>query len=216
LHRQKVTEMNAVVDHYTLGDLTGRIAEALSQAGKDLQHLKTDDLSAIDEFHIRGRSATLELANWMELTASCHVLDVGSGLGGPARTLAEVHGCRVIGIDLSAEFCVTARQLSRWVGLSDKVGFVEGDATSLPFEATSFDAAMTIHAAMNISAKGAVYSGVRRVLKPSRIFAAYDILQGEGGDIAYPVPWARDPSISRQNTTQPNPAKLGSSKPPPG
>ena len=192
--------MNAVVDHYTLGDLTDKIAAALRLAGKDLAHLETADLAAIDEFHIRGRSATLELAESMELTAGCHVLDIGSGLGGPARTLAEVHGCRVTGIDLSAEFCGTARQLSRWGGLSDKIGFVEGDATSLPFEAASFDAAMTIHVAMNIAAKGAMYSGARRVLKPGRIFAAYDILQGEGGEIAYPVPWARDPSISHLAT----------------
>jgi ubiquinone/menaquinone biosynthesis C-methylase UbiE len=188
--------MNAVVDHYGISDLTARIATALRDAGKDLAHLKTADLAAIDEFHVRGRSATLELAKRMELTTGGQVLDIGSGLGGPARTLAEIYGCRVTGIDLSPVFCETARQLSRWVGLNDKVDFVEGDATSLPFDPATFDAAMTIHVAMNIEAKSAIYSGARHALKPRRIFAVYDILQGEGGDIVFPVPWARDASIS--------------------
>jgi ubiquinone/menaquinone biosynthesis C-methylase UbiE len=192
--------MNAVVDHYGIRDLTGKIATALRAAGKDLAHLKTADLAAIDEFHVRGRSATLELAKGMELTAGCRVLDIGSGLGGPARTLAEVYGCRVTGIDLSPMFCETAQQLSRWVGLNEKVDFVEGDATALPYDAGTFDAAMTIHVAMNIEAKSAIYSNAHRILKPSRIFAVYDILQGEGGDVAYPVPWARDASISHLAT----------------
>jgi ubiquinone/menaquinone biosynthesis C-methylase UbiE len=106
----------------------------------------------------------------------------------------------VTGIDLSPAFCETARELSRWVGLNDEVDFVEGDATSLPFDAATFDAAMTIHVAMNIEAKSAIYSNARRALKPSRILAVYDILQGEGGDVAYPAPWARDASISHLAT----------------
>jgi len=136
----------------------------------------------------------------MEIGSGSHVLDIGSGLGGPARTLAEEYGCRVTGIDLSAEFCDTARQLSRWVGLSDRVSFSQGDATALPYDAGSFNAVMTIHVAMNIAAKDALYASARRVLKPGRIFAVYDILQGEGGAVAYPVPWARDSSISHLAT----------------
>src|SRR5690606_29033436 len=115
-------------------------------------------------------SATLQLARRMELTTGCHVLDIGSGLGGPARTLAEAHGCRVTGLDLSPDFCETARQLSRWVGLNDRCDFVEGDATALPFDAGTFDAAMTIHVGMNIEAKSANYSNAHRTMKPSRIF----------------------------------------------
>ena len=187
---------NAVERHYGISDLAGKIATSLRAAGKDLNRLATADLAAIDEFHIRGRKATIELASKMEIGPGSHVLDIGSGLGGPARTLAEEHGCRVTGIDLSAEFCDAAQQMSRWVGLSDKVAFVPGDATELPCEAGTFDAAMTMHVAMNIAAKDALYAGARRVLKRGRIFAVYDILQGEGGDVMYPVPWARDPSIS--------------------
>lgn len=189
-----------VEQHYNIGDLTSKIAAALQASGKDLSQLTTADLAPIDEFHVRGRNATLELADRLEVGPGYHVLDVGSGLGGPARTLAETHGCRVNGIDLSAAFCDTARELSRWVGLADKVGFSQGDATDLPHGAGVFDAAMTLHVAMNIARKDQVYAGVRRVLKPGRIFAIYDILQGEGGEAFYPVPWARDPSISHLAT----------------
>ena len=187
--------------HYASSEgLAKTIAERLRAAGKDLGQLTTADLSSLDEFHIRGRKATLELASRMEIGAGARVLDLGSGLGGPARTLAEVYGCSVTGIDLTQEFCSAAQELSRWVGLADKVSFAQGDATALPYAAASFDAAMTIHVAMNIAAKDALYAGAHRVLKPGRIFAIYDVLQGEGGEVVFPVPWARDPATSHLAT----------------
>jgi len=167
-----------------------------------LDQLTTADLAAVDEFHIRGRQATLELAERMNLTGGCQVLDIGSGLGGPARTLAETFGCRVTGIELTPDFCAAAAVISGWLALSDKVRFVHGDATDLPFEPDSFDAAMTIHAAMNIPAKDALYGSVTRVLKPGSRFVVYDVLQGEGGPVLNPVPWARDPSISHLATPE--------------
>ncbi len=190
-----------VEEHYSAtGGLTDIIAAELRAAGKDLTKLTTADLAPIDEFHIRGRKATVELAGKMEIGPSSLVLDVGSGLGGPARTLAELYQCHVTGVDLTSDFCAAANAMSHWVGLSDRVTFKQGDATALNFDAGSFDAAMTIHVAMNIAAKDAVYAGVRRVLKPGRIFAVYDVLQGEGGDVLFPVPWAREPSISHLAT----------------
>lgn len=181
-------------------DLAGRIREGLAAAGKDLERLTSADLAAVDEFHIRGRQATLELAGRMALERDSHVLDLGSGLGGPARTLAEAHGCRVTGIDLTRSFCEAATAMSGWLGLSGRVRFVHGDATRPPFPPASFDAAMTIHVAMNIAAKDALYAAAMRALKPGRIFAVYDVLQGEGGPVVFPVPWARTPSISHLAT----------------
>jgi ubiquinone/menaquinone biosynthesis C-methylase UbiE len=162
--------------------------------------LTTADLATIDEFHIRGRKATLELAAQMKLTAGSHVLDIGSGLGGPARTVAESYGCRMTGIDLTQAFCDAATAMSDWVGLGKHVSCKQGDATNLPFDDKIFDAAMTIHVAMNIAAKDKMYAEARRVVKPDGIFAVYDVLQGEGGDVLYPVPWAREPSISHLAT----------------
>ena len=182
------------------GNLAAQVREALIAAGKDLERLTNEDLAAIGEFHIRGRAATLELASRMELAPGCHVLDIGSGLGGPARTLAEKYGCRVTGVDLTRSFCEAATAMSAWVGLAGKVRFVHGDAASVGFEPASFDAAMTIHVAMNVAAKDALYAGARRALKPGRIFAVYDVLQGEGGPVLFPVPWAREPAISHLAT----------------
>lgn len=188
---------NEVALHYCgKPDLAGAIATGLATAGRDLEALTTGDLAAVDEFHIRGRTATLELAEQIGPDEKSHILDIGSGLGGPARTVAEAYGCHVTGIDLTQEFCDAATTLSDWVGLGDRVDFQQGDATALPFPDDRFDAAMTIHAAMNIPAKEILFQEARRVVKPGGTFVVYDVLQGEGGAVHFPVPWARDPSIS--------------------
>lgn len=195
--------VDRIVDHYAgTSDVAGAIAESLIRAGKDLGKLTTADLGTVDEFHIRGRQATLELARALRLTPQSHVLDIGSGLGGPARTLVEASGCQVTGIDLTQAFCDAATVLSQWVGLGGRVSFQQGDATELSFADGTFDAAMTIHVAMNIARKDRVYAEARRVLKRGGRFAIYDVLQGEGGDVLYPVPWAREPSISHLATPE--------------
>ena len=193
--------VDKVASHYSDGrNLATAIADSLRKVGKDIGKLTTADLGTVDEFHIRGRKATLELGKLLNLDASSRVLDIGSGLGGPARTLAETYGCRVTGIDLTQEFCDAAASLSTWVGLADRVAFQQGDATNLPFADGQFDAAVTIHVAMNIAAKDRMYAEARRVLRPGGLFGVYDVLQGEGGDIQYPVPWARERSISHVAT----------------
>jgi ubiquinone/menaquinone biosynthesis C-methylase UbiE len=187
--------------HYSKGgNLASKIEEGLRSAGKNLKDLKTVDLAATDEFHFRGREATLQLAEKLNLNESALVLDIGSGLGGPARTLAEEYGCRVIGVDLTQVFCEVAGIMSNWVKLDELTDFQQGDATNLPFPDGHFDAAITLHVAMNIAAKDKMYEQARRVLKPGGKFAVYDILQGEGGEALYPAPWAQDPSISHLAT----------------
>jgi len=195
------TMADRVASHYSERlKLADAIADKLRSTGKDLNKLTTADLVAVDEFHIRGRKATLELSERMNLNAHSHVLDIGSGLGGPARTLAETYGCQVTGIDLTQAFCDAATAMCDWVGLGSRVSFRQGDATKLPFGNQTFDAAMTIHVAMNIAAKNEMYMEACRVLKSGGVFAVYDVLQGEGGEVLYPVPWARDPSISHLAT----------------
>ena len=189
--------VDQVQKHYGGGsDLADSIARNLQAAGKNLEVLKTSDLSTVDEFHNRGRKATLELGGHMKLGEDSYILDIGSGLGGPARTLAEEYGCHVTGLDLTQAFCDAARHMSKWVNLDTRVKFQQGDATSLPFEDNQFDAAMTIHVAMNIPAKDKMYAEAKRVIKSGGIFAVYDVLRGEGGDMLFPVPWAREPSIN--------------------
>ena len=189
--------MNQVSRFYSgPGGLVAAIGSALDAAGMDRATLGPADLAPIDEFHIRGRAATLEIAEALGLTADSHVLDLGSGLGGPARTLADVTGCRITGIDLTPEFCEVATALSEWTGLSDRTDFRVGDATATRLPDDAVDAAMTVHVAMNIADKPALYAEALRLVRPGGRFVVYDVLQGEGGDVQYPVPWADNPSTS--------------------
>jgi ubiquinone/menaquinone biosynthesis C-methylase UbiE len=200
--RKEVAQLSSdVVDHYgETGHLAARIRSAFISAGKDVERLVPADMGTLDELHIRGREATLELAERMELGPESHALDVGSGIGGTARTLADLFDCRVTGIDVTRSYCETAAEISGWFRLGDRARFVLGDATNLPFAPASFDAAITIHVAMNIPNKAAIYAGTKRVLRQGGIFAIYDVLQGEGGPVLYPMPWALEASASHLAT----------------
>lgn len=192
-----------VSTHYSGGgSLAARIANDLRQAGLALDNLRASDLESIDEFHFRGRKATLELLGHLQLLPASRVLDIGSGLGGVARTMAEEASVHVTGVDLTQEFCDAASAISDWVNLSDRTEFLQGDATDLPFPDDHFGGAVTVHVAMNIPDKAAIYAEARRVLKPGARFGVYDILQGEGGDCLYPAPWASEPSISHLATPE--------------
>lgn len=186
----------AVQTHYTRSDLSNVILAALEKAGKDVNRLTPEDLAPVDEFHIRGRAATLELARAAGLDSTRCVLDVGSGVGGTSRCLATEFGCRVTGIDLTDEYCRAAAMLSAKIGLAELVDYRQGDATNLPFDDGSFDVVWTEHVAMNIPDKSRLYREMHRVLKPGGTLAIYDILAGPSGPVLFPVPWARTPDTS--------------------
>ena len=191
-----MTLANAVVAHYGKGDLLRRIETALRDAGKDPEHPSVDDLVGVDEFHSRGRDATVELAQLLPAAIDTELLDIGSGLGGPARFLAATRGHRVVGIDLTPEYVDVAGELTRRCGLADRVRFLTADAVDLPFADASFAAAYTQHAAMNVQDKKRLYAEIARVLRPGGTFVAYDILQGPGGAVSYPTPWSADGTTS--------------------
>lgn len=182
--------------HYTRGGLAETLLSALEAAGKDIQKLSLDDLAPIDEFHSRGREATQELAGLARLMPETRVLDLGCGLGGPARRLAKVFACRVTGLDLTPEYVEVANLLAERTGLKGRIAFIQGDALDTPFEDASFNTVWSQHAAMNIADKAKLYGEAARVLKPGGRLVLYDILAGEGGPPHFPVPWARDPSTS--------------------
>lgn len=191
------TRINETIQtHYTRADLQDVILAALEKAGKDLNRLTPEDLAPIDQFHIRGRTATLELARTAGLDAAKHVLDVGSGVGGTSRCLAQEFGCRVTGIDLTDEYCRAAAMLSAKTGLAHLVDYRQGDATKLPFDDQAFDVVWTEHVAMNIPDKARLYKEMHRVLKPGGTLAIYDVLAGASGPVLFPVPWARTPDTS--------------------
>ena len=186
----------AIQTHYTRADLGDAILMALAKAGKDVNHLTPEDLAPIDQFHIRGRAATLELARAAGLDATKRVLDVGSGVGGTSRCLAKEFGCRVTGLDLTDEYCRAATLLSARTGLAELVDFRQGDATEMPFDDQTFDVVWTEHVAMNIPDKPRLYKEMHRVLKPGGTLAIYDVLAGPTSPVIFPVPWARTPDTS--------------------
>lgn len=186
----------AIKAHYGRSELAEIIFAALEQAGVDVQQLSLEELAPIDEFHIRGRAATLELAQAAGLRSTMHVLDIGSGIGGTSRCLAKEFGCRVTGIDLTDEYCQLASILTAKVGLDELVDYRQGDATNLPFADNEFDVVWTEHVAMNIPDKRRFYSEMYRVLKPGGTLAIYDVLAGAAGPVLFPVPWARTPDTS--------------------
>lgn len=188
-------QMDRVEAHYDTPGLLDAIRAALVRAGKELDALEPDDLAPVDEFHIRGREATVELAALAELSAGSRVIDIGSGLGGTARYLAHTHACDVSGIDLTASFCAAATELSAMVGLADRTRFEHGSALALPFEDESFDVAWTEHVQMNIADKRRFYGEIARVLTAGGRLIFHDIFRGHG-ELHYPVPWADMSSIS--------------------
>jgi ubiquinone/menaquinone biosynthesis C-methylase UbiE len=191
-----MTNARAVEDHYTRRSLGDSILSALREAGKDLEHLTPDDLAPVDEFHSGQRNATVRLAQLARVSGAEEVLDVGCGIGGPSRFLAKAFGCRVAGLDLTAEFIEVANMLARRTGLADKVAYRQGDALDLPFADASFDLVWSQNAAMNIADRDRLYAEMRRVLKPTGRLAIQDVAAGPGGEPYYPTPWAKDKSIS--------------------
>lgn len=187
--------LDGVREHYRASGLVGRLKTALTAFGPDQQRLAPQQLAALDQFHTRGLAATAELAGLAGIAAGLSVLDVGSGVGGPARFLAATYGCQVTGVDLSEAFVDAARYLTRRTGQSERVSFETASALALPFDDGHFDVVLLQHVAMNISDRTRLYREIRRVLKLNGRFALYDVVLKDG-DPHYPVPWARTPATS--------------------
>lgn len=185
-----------VAGHYTREKLEEAILAAAGAAGKDIAQLTAADLAAVDEFHVGGLEATQTLARGMELRPGMHLLDVGCGIGGPARYFAGEEGCRVTGIDLTEEFVKVAESLTKLVKLEGRASFRQTSAVAMPFEAGSFDGAYLFHVGMNLADKEGVFREVGRVLKKGARFTIYDVMRTREGAIRFPVPWAASEDTS--------------------
>lgn len=137
-----------VGQHYQHGALEQAIADALAASGVSAEQLTAADLSPVDEFHIGGRQASVELAEQFGAKPGMHLLDIGSGLGGASRYFASERSCRVIGIDLTDEYVRVAEALAGRVGLSGRVSYQQGSALSLPFSPDTFDGGYMLHVGM--------------------------------------------------------------------
>ncbi|HHJ15185.1 MAG TPA: methyltransferase domain-containing protein [Gammaproteobacteria bacterium] len=192
----------AVARHYGDTDLLSRIFSGLEASGADLNRLQPDDLTAVEEFHIGGRKATAHAVEKMRLSEGQHILDVGCGIGGAARYIADNTACTVAGIDLTPEYIDIAKTLTELTGLDNQISFDVASALSMPFQDKAFDAAITLHVAMNIPERAALYSEIARVLKPGSTLYIFDVMKKNGGDLLFPVPWAETPDTSHLTTPE--------------
>lgn len=183
-------------NQYATGLSRHHIEEAFVAAGMDLDHIQPADLGMLEDFHTLGRIATNQLADLAEITNDDAVLDAGSGIGGTARFLAARYGCDVTAIDLTDEYCETARWLNQLVGLDERISVRQGDVTDLPFDDAGFNVVVSQHVQMNVADKSRLYREARRVLVPGGRLAIWDVTDGTRGELEFPLPWADRPELS--------------------
>jgi sarcosine/dimethylglycine N-methyltransferase len=192
---------NQLPAQYSTGVTRSNIEQALIAAGKDLDHLQPSDLWLLEDFHTMGRIATSQLVDLSGITPETTVLDAGSGIGGTARYVAKRCGCPVTAIDLTEEYCETARWLNRLVGLDELISVHRGDVTELPFADATSHVVVSQHVQMNVADKTRLYREARRVLVTGGRLALWDITFGSQGGLAYPLPWANHPEFSHVVTS---------------
>jgi ubiquinone/menaquinone biosynthesis C-methylase UbiE len=190
LSASKSETRSPVADHYARSNLIAAIQDGLAQMGKTTGTVTVDDLVAVDEFHIGGRKATEELIQQLGLSSIDRVLDIGCGLGGPARFVADRYKCHVTGIDLTRDYVEAGNAVCEWVGLSDRVSLGQASALSIPYPDAAFSAAYLLHVGMNIEDKVKLFAEAARVLRPGSRFGVYDVMRTGDGALAYPLPWA--------------------------
>jgi ubiquinone/menaquinone biosynthesis C-methylase UbiE len=185
-----------VEDHYANPDIVPRILAAVRQVNGADAPITPDVLAPLDHFHGRGVLATREMVAMLQPQAGEQVLDIGSGIGGPARWIAAKFGCHVTGVDLTQAFCDAAVALNAATGMTERVRILQGNALALPLPDATFDRAYSQNVAMNIADKRGMYREALRVLKPGGVLALSNVCAGPGGDPYFPVPWAATAATS--------------------
>ena len=183
-------------DYWGRAGLGQSILDALAAAGKDLDALTIDDLAPMDHFHGGGKPSTTRLAQLAGLTPDLRVLDVGGGLGGPARTLAVEFGCHVTVIDLTESYVQAARELTTRLGLTGQVTHQVGNALELPFDDGHFDVVWTQNSGMNIQNKELLYASFHRILRSGGLLALGEPMSGPVQPTIFPLMWAVDAATS--------------------
>ncbi len=191
-----ISMQEGVSRDYSAYDVLPRIRAGLQAMGRDPDRIEPADLKAVDEFHIGGAEATDTLLAALDIQPGMEVLDIGCGIGGPARLIALRSGAKVTGVDLTPAFVEAAATLSRMAGMGDLVAYKTGSATDMPFGDASFDVATLLHVGMNVPDKKALFSEAFRVLRPGGVFAVYDVMHVGAGDLSFPVPWAEHEGLS--------------------
>lgn len=185
-----MTDAKAIADHWAKGDVYGLIVSALKKMAKPLEGLTVEELAPVDHFHARGLPATVELADRLPVKAGHHILDIGCGLGGPARYMARRFQCKVSGLDITPPFVDAANKLTTLLGMDLQVQVVHGDGQRLPYPDAHFDGAYTQHVTMNVADRPGFFAEAYRVLKPGAFFGLTEHGLGPAGNPHHPVPWS--------------------------
>lgn len=185
-----------VAGHYSHGALGEAIRAGLAALATTSKAEPIDLLAAVDEFHMGGRQATKTLAEALDIDPGHHVLDIGCGLGGTARFLASTYGCKVTGIDLTAEYVTVGNELNDEVGLAPQIDLTVANATDLPFANARFDRASLLHVGMNIADKEKLFQEAARVIKAGGYLGVYDVMRTNDLPITFPVAWAENETTS--------------------
>ena len=187
-----MTSAKAIADHWGTGDVYSLIVSALNKMSKPLEGLTVEDLAPVDHFHARGLPATVELADRLPIKAGQHIVDIGCGLGGPARYIAKRFQCNVSGVDITEPFVEAANKLTALLRMERQVKIVQGDGQRLPYPDSYFDGAYTQHVTMNVADRPRFFAEAYRVLKPGAFFALTEHGLGPTGNPHNPVPWSAD------------------------
>lgn len=184
--------MNDLANHYRQENLDDQIKCALDSVINDHKDFDPNIIAAMDQFHIGGAQATRDMLELAQFTLGDRVLDIGCGIGGPARLIAQVCQSPTIGLDLSMDYCLAANLISDQLNVSDQTGFVQGNAIHLPFADNSFDGIWTQHVTMNIENKVMLFSEFTRVLKPGGKLVMYEVFLSSDNTKPphYPLPWS--------------------------
>jgi len=191
-----------ISEHYSHGSLLEAIHAAITESGKSVDDITIEDLSPVDEFHIGGREATNNFMEQFNFTENGHILDVGCGLGGASRFVADKYNNHVTGIDLTQDYIETGNALCALLKLDERITLHHGSATAMPFQDETFDGGFMMHVGMNIENKIQLFNEIHRVLRPGAPFGVYDVMRIKDGELTYPVPWATDSSSSFLSTPE--------------
>lgn len=187
-----MADARTISEHWGTGDIFARILDAMKLAGIDPETVTVEQLAPVDHVHARGLLATKDLAGVLPIRAGDRLLDIGCGLGGPARYLAARFDCEVEGIDVTEPFVTAGNQLTALVGLGAKVAIRLGDGQRLPYADGSFDGAYAQHVTMNVPDRDNFFREAFRVLKPGAFFALTEHGLGEVPEPHHPAPWSED------------------------
>jgi ubiquinone/menaquinone biosynthesis C-methylase UbiE len=191
-----MTGSQSISEHWGTGDVYARIIKVMEAASISPEAVTVEQLAPLDHFHARGFPATVELADALPIQRGHHIVDIGCGIGGPARYLAKRFGCRVSGVDITQPFVEAANKLTTLLKMERQVEIELGDGQHLPYGDAMFDGGYTQHVTMNIADRALFFGEAFRVVKPGAFFAVTEHGLGPEGSPHYPVPWSEDGSGS--------------------